>query len=90
VPAVVSSAEAVLVPADEPAQLADALHSVLADPAAARTRAVAARERLIESYGVESWVAQYDAVYRAVIAGAKGKRRGFGFGVSGSGERQRQ
>jgi glycosyltransferase involved in cell wall biosynthesis len=84
VPAVVSSAEALLVPPDQPAQLADALHTVLSDPAAARTRASAARQRLVSTYGVEAWAARYDDVYREVL-----NRRHQGSGVRGRGTTER-
>ncbi len=84
VPAVVSSAEALLVPPDQPAQLAEALHTVLADPAAARTRASAARERLVRTYGVERWAERYEDVYREVLG-----RRDQGSGVRGQGTTQR-
>ncbi len=84
VPAVVSAAEALLVPPDQPAQLADALHTVLSDPAAARTRASAARQRLVSTYGVEAWAARYEDVYREVLEG-----RDRGSGIRGLGTTER-
>ncbi len=84
VPAVVSSAEALLVPPDQPAQLAEALHTVLADPAAARTRASAARERLVRTYGVHTWTQRYEDVYREVL-----ERRDQRSGVRGQGTTER-
>jgi len=67
VPAVVSSAEALLVPSEQPGALADALRAALRNPSAARERAVAARQRLLEVYAVDPWLARYDAVYAALL-----------------------
>jgi glycosyltransferase involved in cell wall biosynthesis len=63
VPDVVSSAEAILVPPDDPARLADAVRETLNDPAAARARARAARQRLEREFAVQPWLARYDMLY---------------------------
>jgi glycosyltransferase involved in cell wall biosynthesis len=78
VPGVVSSAEAVLVPREAPAALADGLRAVLSDPSAARQRAMAARERLLTAYGIHPWLAQYDRIYASVLlaSGRAGGTRG--------------
>ncbi len=73
VPEVVSDEEAVLVPPDDPAALARALASLLADPAAAAARAERARRVLRERFGPEAWVRRYDAVYEAALAHAAGR-----------------
>jgi glycosyltransferase involved in cell wall biosynthesis len=67
VPAVVSAAEALLVPSEQPGALADALSAVRGDPVAAARRAVAARQRLLDVYALEPWLARYDAVYGALV-----------------------
>ena len=67
VPDVVSESEALLVPSDDPAALAAAIDALRRDPAAARTRADAARRRLHEERGVEHWLTQYESVYDAAI-----------------------
>jgi len=72
VPAVVSPAEAVLVPSEDPAALAAAIRGVRDDPTSAGRRAAAARERLRAVYGPERWVDRYDDVYRAIVRDAPG------------------
>jgi glycosyltransferase involved in cell wall biosynthesis len=64
VPDVVSGGEALLVPAEDPAALAVALHQVAADPSAAAARAARAETRLRAERGVDNWLAAYDEVYR--------------------------
>jgi glycosyltransferase involved in cell wall biosynthesis len=66
VPDVVSSDEAVLVGADDPAALARAIRSVRADPAAAADRARRARERLAREFAPGPWLEQYERIYRSV------------------------
>lgn len=66
VPDVVSANEALLVPPEDPYAVATALREVLRDPAAARRRARAARERLEGEFGIGAWLGRYEAVYRAV------------------------
>jgi glycosyltransferase involved in cell wall biosynthesis len=66
VPGVLSPAEAVLVPPDDPASLAAAIRHTLHDPAAAQHRARVARQRLEREFGAQPWLERYDAVYRAV------------------------
>jgi len=78
VPAVVSPAEATLVPPEDPAALAKALQAVHDDPAAAGVRAVAARRRLVDVYGVDPWLDRYDRVYAGLVDAARthdGRRR---------------
>lgn len=67
VPDVVSEREARLVPAGDPAALAEAIRQVLDDPVSATRRADAAERRLHTEFGVEQWLREYDSIYRTVI-----------------------
>jgi glycosyltransferase involved in cell wall biosynthesis len=66
VPDVVSPAEALLVPSESPARLADAIREVWRDPGAAATRARAAGDRLRSVFGAAPWLDRYEAIYRQV------------------------
>jgi glycosyltransferase involved in cell wall biosynthesis len=66
VPDVVSSEEALLVPPEEPAALAQALQRIATGSADAFTRARRAANRLQAERSLEPWLAAYDAVYRMV------------------------
>ena len=66
VPDVVSPNEALLVPPEDPRAVATALREVFGNPAAARRRARAARERVEQEFGLAAWLGRYEAVYRAV------------------------
>lgn len=66
VPDVVSPAEALLVTADDPAALAQAIRSVHADPAAAAHRARLANERLASDFAPGPWLERYERIYRSV------------------------
>ncbi len=63
VPDMLSSAEALLVPAEDPVALAAAVRAVRGDPEAAAARARAASARLARDFRVEPWVARYRMVY---------------------------
>jgi len=63
VPDVVTDREALLVAPENPAALARAIESVMLDAGSARARAVAARTRLDQDFGVEPWLARYDEIY---------------------------
>jgi len=67
VPDVVRVVDALLVDAERPSALADAVHAVVRDPEAARLRVESARRRVAEDYGIQRWVERYNAVYRQVI-----------------------
>lgn len=73
IPDVVSREEALLVPPEDPAALAEALEKVRRHPDAARDRASAARRRVRTDFTVTSWVRQYDRLYRRLV-----EARGFG------------
>jgi glycosyltransferase involved in cell wall biosynthesis len=66
VPDVLSPAEALLVPPEDPARLAAALRAVRDDPAAAAARARAAEIRLRAEFGADPWLDRYEEIYRQV------------------------
>jgi glycosyltransferase involved in cell wall biosynthesis len=66
VPDVVSGTEALLVPAQDPVALAQAIRTASLDLGATRARVTAARARLTRDFTVGRWVAHYDAVYQQV------------------------
>jgi glycosyltransferase involved in cell wall biosynthesis len=68
VPAVVSSAEAALIPPSDPRALADAIRSAYDDPAPGHARAAAARLRLRAQYAVGPWLDRYDRLYTDLVA----------------------
>jgi glycosyltransferase involved in cell wall biosynthesis len=68
VPAVVSSAEAVLIPPEDPRALAQAIRSTYDGRAPARARAAAARLRLRTQYAVGPWLDRYDRLYTDLVA----------------------
>ncbi len=67
VPDVVSPAEAVLVPPDDPAALSAALEAVRTDRAGAAARARAATRRLAEQFAAEPWLRRIEDVYTAAL-----------------------
>ena len=66
VPDVVSPAEAVLVPPDDPVVLAAAIRGVYERPARAQQRARAARTRLERDFSAGPWLDRYEAIYMQV------------------------
>jgi glycosyltransferase involved in cell wall biosynthesis len=66
VPEVVSPAEAILVPPDDPVRLAAAIRETLDNPAAAQDRVRAARRRLEREFAAQPWLERYENLYRAV------------------------
>lgn len=67
VPDVLRSSEAWLVPPDDPPRLAQAIAESLRDSTEAEMRARRARQRLDEVYGLESWIEEYDRLYRSIL-----------------------
>ena len=67
IPDVVSPAEALLVPSEDPASLAVALRAVLDDRPAAARRAEAASARLAAERGIDGWLTAYLARYSAIV-----------------------
>lgn len=74
VPDVVSDAEGLLVPSDDPAALAQALRRVFADPVASNARASAAHARLERDFAPGPWLDRYEALYREVIGARRAAR----------------
>lgn len=70
VPDVVSTAEAALVPPEDPRALAAAVRATLADPEAAGRRAEAARQRLQERFSSGPWLDAHERLYRHLVAHA--------------------
>ena len=72
VPDVVSSDEALLILAENPAVLASAIREVHDHPAAAAARAARARTRLEKEFAAAPWIESYDRIYRNAAA-ARGR-----------------
>ena len=68
VPDVVSSDEALLIPAEDPAALASAIREVHDHPADAAARATRARSRLEKDFAAAPWIESYDRIYRDAAA----------------------
>jgi glycosyltransferase involved in cell wall biosynthesis len=68
VPDVVSAAEAALVAPEDPRALAAGIRAALADPEAARRRAVAARQRLEQQFSTGPWLDAHERMYRQLVA----------------------
>jgi glycosyltransferase involved in cell wall biosynthesis len=68
VPDVVGSAEAMLVPPEDPRALAEAIHFVIQDPAAATRRVEAASHRLHADFGMERWIDAHNQVYDLIVS----------------------
>lgn len=69
VPDVLDGGEALLVPAEAPPALAQAIGRVHDDRTSAQDRAARAEARLHTTFGLEPWLERYDAIYSA-LAGA--------------------
>lgn len=69
VPDMVTSAHAMLVPAERPAMIAQSLAALLRDPSAANERSLRARQRVIGRFSADAWLAAVDDVYRMAEAG---------------------
>lgn len=65
VPDVITDADALLVPPDDPSAIAGALRAIQEDRGAARERSFHARGRLISAFSDSAWADAVDAVYRA-------------------------
>jgi len=66
VPDMLSSAEALLVAPQDPSALAAGLRSVLADPDESVRRADRARARLLAQFDTDSWLREYESLYRSI------------------------
>ena len=67
IPDVLRDSEGFLVAPEDPTALAAAITLVGADPAEARRRAGRAAERVRQVYGLQSWLDQYDRLYRSLL-----------------------
>jgi glycosyltransferase involved in cell wall biosynthesis len=67
VPDMVSDREALLVPAEDPRALAEAVRATLQDSRQASQRAVAALDRIHGEFGVSGWVDRYDSIYESLV-----------------------
>ncbi|HMF86776.1 MAG TPA: glycosyltransferase [Gemmatimonadaceae bacterium] len=68
VPEVVGPEEAILVPSEDTVALAEAIRSVIRDPAAARRRVEAAVHRLHANFGMDRWIDAHDRVYTLMVS----------------------
>jgi glycosyltransferase involved in cell wall biosynthesis len=68
VPEVVGPEEAIVVPPEDPVALAEAIRSVIRDPAAARRRVEAALHRLHADFGMDRWIDAHDRVYTRMVS----------------------
>lgn len=75
IPDLISPAEGMLVAAEDPGALADAMRATLDDRAAAASRARAAQLRQKTEFDVAPWSARYESIYRDLIAARSGKGR---------------
>lgn len=67
VPDVVTDAEAMLVPPDDPDSLTGAIRAAYEHSAAAVLLAVRARQRLVERFAITPWLRQYEIIYRGLL-----------------------
>jgi len=67
-PELLTAADAVLVPPDDPAALAESIARVLLSPAASGSRAAAAGRRLEKRFASGPWLDAYEGLYRSVSA----------------------
>jgi glycosyltransferase involved in cell wall biosynthesis len=76
VPELLSPADGILVPPDDPKALATAIRATIDDPSAAFARAQSAQQRQRAEYDVGPWSERYEALYRHLIgAREKGGKR---------------
>jgi glycosyltransferase involved in cell wall biosynthesis len=65
VPDVVGPAHALLVPSEQPQEIASALRELSHNPFAAKERSEAAKDRLTRGFSPRDWMAAVERVYRA-------------------------
>ncbi len=68
VPDMLSNNEALLVPPNDPAALANAIRSAYHDPTGTVARAERARQRLLSDFSLDPWLDRYESLYRSLIA----------------------
>jgi glycosyltransferase involved in cell wall biosynthesis len=67
VPDVLGPEDAILVPPEDPVALADAIRSIMSDPAGARARALHALERVEKDFSPGPWLDRHEALYDALL-----------------------
>jgi glycosyltransferase involved in cell wall biosynthesis len=67
VPDVVTEADALLVPPEDPAAIATAVQAIRDEPTAAAIRSTAARQRLEDAFAIEPWLVAYEDLYHGII-----------------------
>jgi glycosyltransferase involved in cell wall biosynthesis len=80
VPSMFPDGEVALVAPDDPHALAAAIDAVRSDPAAAHSRAAAARRRLEGDFAPRPWLERHEALYRSLPERRSGVGRGKGRG----------
>ena len=68
VPDMLSPAEALLVPSEQPAAIAGAIAEVWADRRSAAARACTAAAHLATAFQLDPWVRRYEAIYERIMA----------------------
>jgi len=76
VPDIVSSSEAILVQAEQPSMIAQALSELTREPLPAADRSMRARERLLNSFSLESWLGAVRSVYEVACASTDNRAGG--------------
>jgi glycosyltransferase involved in cell wall biosynthesis len=66
IPDMISEKEALLVPPDDPASLAEAMRQVHDFPGTAHARARLAHARLVRESSFDGWIDRYEAIYAAL------------------------
>jgi len=66
IPDMLSAAEALLVPSENPQALASAIRTALSVPQASAERAARAHARVMTEFGNAAWLARYEALYRSI------------------------
>ena len=68
VPDVVSSQHALIVPAEDPGMIAEALAELRREPSAAAVRSDRAHDRVLQAFSAAAWLDAVEEVYRTVCA----------------------
>lgn len=80
IPEVIADGETgILVPAEDPKALADAVIQLLGDSSLRKRMGEAGKKRVLEKFTVQKMVSQYEALYERLVAEKMGGRKGDGF-----------
>ena len=74
IPDMLSARQALLVDPENPEALASAIRAALSARQASTERAARARARLVAEFGTQSWLEQYEALYRSIQPPSDGVR----------------